>query len=1086
MKRLVLRHINMTVLLGLGLLPLLWFRPGYDALAGFDFAVYFDPVGVLSKSRYLWSDLMAGGYDISHEVSSAPYYLLFSLPVLAGSSLYGAEKFVFCFLFALQGLSMSYMLNSLHDKNPGKGAIALTGAIIYSLSFPVMAHFGRGNLMALLAYGLLPFLIGMLYRGFKDKAAANRYVAGIALLSLPIAATKGHPADFVVLFGVAALFTLFHAFTAGREGLRILSFAAKALAASVLVNLWWIAPNIHYMSDFGLTKADLVKEGFYNLETLSYYSSGKSVLKTLLNNSLDLWFDVPGDVLLNPSAYASPLFIALGLFTPIAGSMALIRGADRNIFFFSALFLAAVFMSKGSSPPLGDIFERMYMNIPGFFLFRAPYRVFSSLMAFSVTTLAALVAGSAAWRLLQDRRPGEPLRLNKGSAANIIKAAALFIFLAGVALYSWPLFTGSHLREKGTLREPGVFHSLPEDYALAGEWLKKAGNGSKLYIPYEVYDANARWGYSGPDPSYELISAPKAVARPNGTVYLRYQRPIERLNALVRDWGYGDLKKVLAFYNIRYVMLNGHLSPWVFGDANFNEYLKGLLDESGLVLRKRFGAISLYENEDNPGRVYGAAEAYILSGDERALPALSLAGYLERPFFVMAKDMPLDGLASFMEFTDGVIFHNSNLIDLICESAKAGFSAAPKGAGFTFKSKSGVAYELYAKGGPEMTAIIGGKPLRRAEKIEHGFSWKGLGEFSAAGGEHSIIVTGPRPQHLVVLPKGLPENLRRKFAEAGSRGDFETAYLFDVDTGEGEITVEGAYEAAALSPNQFRRAEEDALKDAQWAFDVERRTYSANVDVELGKYPRLAVEGLDKKKLSSLTLFYTVDENNGLERLVLDDSAFGQENEAEVSSVLKKRHPEASLFTLRSVKAAYSAALQRDERPSLRLLGSFGAVKYCPSERAIFRLGELKIAGGNCGEWSRQDPITPGKYAVKGSGGVATAVLLLSRPGKMKKEAPEVSYARQDPTRYFVLAEQKNNTRLVFGDSYNAGWSLRDGDRSHGSIKVNGYANGFLPNGGKKEFQLEYSPQRLFDLSKLISAVSLAGVAALGLYSIKK
>lgn len=548
------RYVDILLILLMGVTPLIWFRDGYNALAGFDFAVYLNPVETLKKSYYLWSDSMAGGYDISHEVSSVPYYLLFSAPVLLGASLYTAEKLVFIFIFTLQGLSIYYMLGVFFEKREARRAIALTGAVIYTFSYPVMAHFGRGNMMALLTYGLLPLLLGLLYRAFTRPLEKWKYVMLVSLVSLPVSATKGHPADFVVLLCVVFYFVVFN-IAVRKNRSHVIAFSARAFAASLLVNLWWVVPNLVYLRDFGLSSTDLVKEGFYNLDILSYYSRGTSIFNVLRNERLDLWFDMPGDNLLNPGLYQNGVFIMIGLLMPVVAFIALCAAReDKMIFFFSSLGLLAVFMGKGSHEPFGGLFEWMYTHLPGFFFFRAPYRIFSSLLTFALAPLIAFTIGSLIKSALKGEGAGLRERFKRGLESGLTiyslrrVASALFVsfFFAASLAYAWPIFTGKHLRENGTRTVPGVFQRIPAEYSEADRWLGEQGGGFKVYYPYEVYDANTTWGYNGPDPSFELFTVPKVVSRPGGTVYVRYQKPVEALNRVMWDFSYGDLKKILS------------------------------------------------------------------------------------------------------------------------------------------------------------------------------------------------------------------------------------------------------------------------------------------------------------------------------------------------------------------------------------------------------------------------------------------------------------------------------------------------------------------------------------------------------------
>ncbi|MFQ5464508.1 MAG: alpha-(1-_3)-arabinofuranosyltransferase family protein [Thermodesulfobacteriota bacterium] len=880
MKKSYLTYMDILIITAFAAVPLMWFREGYGVLAGFDFAVYFDPVETLTRSLYLWSDRMAGGYDTSHEVSSIPYYLLFSLPVLLGASLYTAEKFVFASIFVLQGLGAYYMLRVLFSGERFPRAVALSGAVLYTFSYPVMAHFGRGNMMALLTYGLLPVLVGLLYRGFSDRSRMWRYVALVSLLSVPIAATKGHPADFVVFVAVAAAFTLFHAFTSSRErALHIARFSAWTILFAIAVNLWWMVPNLVYLADFGLGEMDLRGEGFYDLSIVASYSSGTSILNVLRNDRLDLWFDIPPDAVWNPGLYAGPVFIMAGLTIPVLAYLALcFEKRDRNVLFFALLGVVTVFLYKGSHAPFGRVFEWLYLNVPGFLFFRAPYRVFSSLLAFSLIPLVAFLLGRAASSLVKKRegeRVGrsasgdwaEPLRLTSSALEAIFSFCVVMAVISVSALLAWPVFTGTHLREFGTKREPGVFHNIPGGYAEASNWLGGAAEREefKVYYPHEVYDSNTTWGYNGPDPAYELLDVDKVVSRPNGTVYVRYQRPIESLNRVVWDMKYGELGPILGAYNVRYALLHEDLSPWSLPDWNFTEYAASLFEANGLKLRKKTGELSLYENEAFLPRTYAPQKGYILSGTESAFPALSLAGYMKDPFLVMTRDIPLTDLERVLASVDGIIFFDSNGVDAVCDLLWNGYGGRSSGRGFDFHAQEAGRYGIYVKGGERAGrhAFLDGAPVMGLKKNsrEDGFKWKRYGVATLSEGRHRLELLGlwsrggegRAGQKAALIPARVfdrtMEKVERRMAETG----FEVAYLFDSSAstggrrGEGReggldgaggaarednegrangqggvITIPGnnGYSSWTMAPKTYERVKKDAMKLKGWDIEV--------------------------------------------------------------------------------------------------------------------------------------------------------------------------------------------------------------------------------------------------------------------------
>lgn len=1072
--------LDIALISAIGLLPLLWFREGYGAIAGFDFAVYLNPVETLRKSMYLWSDMMAGGYDTSHEVSSLAYYLLFALPVMAGAKFYTAEKMVFVSIFALQGFSVYYMLNALFAKREWRRAAALFGVVFYLFSYPVMAHFGRGNMMALLTYGMLPALIGFLYRGFIEPEREKRYILLITLLSLLIAATKGHPADFIVLAAVASFFTLFHAAASGmRKGARILAFSIKAAAASALVNLWWIVPNIIYMRDLGLSKKDLIKEGFYNADLINYYSGGVSILNMFRNERLNLWFDTPAHQLLNPEIYQSTVFVAIGVLIPAAAYFALFRRTDdRNIVFFAMVSLAAVFLGKGTQAPFGWVYLWMSMHLPGFFLFRAPYRIFSSLFAFSITPLAASMAGAMCLSL--RRKPeGLDVTSSKGLTVPlcrmriILTGTFLLVYSCASISYAWPMFTGAHLKVNGGPREPGIFHNIPDGYYEAEEWLKGEGEGFKLYYPYQVYDSNTTWGYNGPDPSFETLTVPKVVSRPGGTVYIRYQKPIEALNDVVRGFEYGDLRKILGLYNVRYALMHDDYNAWVLPDYNFNRYAETLFENNGMGLKKKTGPLMFYENKNFLPTIYGTSKAYLLAGDEPAFQALSLSGHLDAPFLLMLKDLDGEqGLERALKRVNGAIFFDSNPTDAVCDILEGVYGAEFKDGKYVFQTEKTGSYDIFVRPGAGQDLIyLNGNPIAADGGEGRGLRWRHAGAFILGKGAHAVSVGktggGDRgrgaPTSVAIAPHGLFSRVKRVLDAKMKEDGFEVVYVIGAGIRSGgAVALPGRldYSISHMEPERYRRRTIDlidakgAAPDMGWRFipiegDGRYTLASDNAflirpewkgnnrtrlkilkeleAVDIGHYPELVYDyrrfNEYGERLKMEFIFYiTLDDGRAAQLKVGEETQRENRGVIDLKRLARERYGDSAVHRLNGMEIDISIDRKSGEKtgsgfilnaPGLR--GEFGLERAACKGQARFAIGRSRYrAGAGCGRWiESRGTLKPGEYPLTWLGGAAQEGLVMIKKAPTHEGNGAASAGENGENGAGLVFRRLNPTRYV-------------------------------------------------------------------------
>lgn len=1128
-------YIDLLILSTFAVVPMLWFREGYDALAGFDFSVYLNPVAALKRSFFLWSDNMAGGYDSSHEVSSMAYYLIFSIPVFFGISLYTAEKIVFAMIFALQGFSMYYMMGALFGGHAGVRVARLAGAFLYAFSYPVMAHFGRGNLMALLAYALLPLLLGLLKKGFEERGRRWRYLLMLALLMFPIASVKGHPADFLVITLVAAFFIILHLAVSNRKSAgEIIKFTSLALLSCSLVSLWWIVPNLIYLADLGLSTGDLVSEGFFNLDILSYYSNGTSMLKAFRNESLDLWFDMPSGILFNPELYQSLLFIFIGLLIPLMAYVALLRSRiGLNVIFFSIIGLGSLFMFKGNHPPFGWVFEFLYMYVPGFFLFRAPYRIFSSLVTFSMAPLCALVL-AAGFLALREGRAGrsegnsllnahDRWVVGHGASKRLFIRVLSAFFIVTAALYAWPVFTGAHMRERGTAREPGVFQNIPAPYYEAAQWVNGLKGSSKIYFPYEIYDLNTTWGYNGPDPLFELIEAPKMVSRPGGTVYVRYQRPVEAINRLLSRWEYGDLKAVLGLQGANLILLHDDLNRWAMPEYNFNEYVESLFETYGINVKKDFGPVKIYENNSAVERLYTAEKAYLYSGDASGLPDLSIAGYLDRPFLVFAGDVSsADEAQVIISQMSGLIMRSSTFADAVVELLSASHRGEYKDGKLSFKTGQSGRHHIYLReqAGPNSLHIDSGG-ASDTHAGEESYLWKRLATIDAKEGGQEVDAIWyfnsdkVLRSRFAVISETDFNRLSKQLDNRLKSDGFDLVFLFNGGMADkvGRYAIskhsnDKGYEFARYRPERYSRVVKDAFEKAlSWEVSPGTAVGSGQQGVSLitsegttpvsvkirmpetdiGQYPRL-VFGSDllERDAGSFSLQVEmdfVDRDGSKESLHITDKAIQDAGGAvNIMEAFGKNASRAIVHNLREVRFRLSRkdnSVKVLSIPMPRLEGAFGVKKIpCGSsgglDRSLDGSGLARLKNMPCGRWVTADE----KWLSEKN--LDEGLLLMMRKNGPSRINPlrVQELIRESPARYRVKVSGTGKAHLVFSESFDKDWVMRSTTDEISPVKVNGYANGFLVDvKGSQEYTIEYAPQRFYGYAGIASVVSLFAVA---------
>lgn len=105
--------------------------------------------------------------------------------------------------------------------------------------------------------------------------------------------------------------------------------------------------------------------------------------------------------------------------------------------------------------------------------------------------------------------------------------------------------------------------------------------------------------------------------------------------------------------------------------------------------------------------------------------------------------------------------------------------------------------------------------------------------------------------------------------------------------------------------------------------------------------------------------------------------------------------------------------------------------------------------------------------------------LLIQNNPVINSPLPQITYVKHNPTRYSVRVKDSNSSFiLILSELFNSNWEaiLDDGTKVKKHFLANAYANGWLiEKSGDFNLTLEFAPQRLLDLGKIISFLSFVG-----------
>ncbi len=107
---------EVILILIFGLLPLLWYKPGFMAL-GHDMGFPLAPVDFYKDRLFTWTDRLGSlGSNQTDAISGIFIHFFEALFYFMGLSLVTAQQLTFIFWFVLPGVTMYTLLRSLHPK----------------------------------------------------------------------------------------------------------------------------------------------------------------------------------------------------------------------------------------------------------------------------------------------------------------------------------------------------------------------------------------------------------------------------------------------------------------------------------------------------------------------------------------------------------------------------------------------------------------------------------------------------------------------------------------------------------------------------------------------------------------------------------------------------------------------------------------------------------------------------------------------------------------------------------------------------------------------------------------------------------
>ncbi len=276
-----------------------------------------------------------------------------------------SSRFIFYIPFIfLSFTSSAFFIKKVFPKNK----FWILSPIIFSLNTYVLMTIGGGQLPTALSYAFMPFTI-FSFMKLAEKVSSKKaeIIQYIILCSLLLAVQTLLDLRIAFITSIAVLiYLVFEFWDKGLKiGLKTLIFYSFSFIILALINSYWIIPVIFF--------------GINPIEQLGIAYSSSGIVEFLgfarFENSISLLHPYWPENIFGKVGFMRWEFLLLPI---IAFSSLLFIGKDRKetkyILFFAVIGLLGIFLGKGASEPLGNLYIWVFDNIPGFQLFRDSFK----------------------------------------------------------------------------------------------------------------------------------------------------------------------------------------------------------------------------------------------------------------------------------------------------------------------------------------------------------------------------------------------------------------------------------------------------------------------------------------------------------------------------------------------------------------------------------------------------------------------------------------------------------------------------------------------------------------------------------------
>ena len=537
-------HWPLFIIILLGLVPLIWFKDGY-IVAGGDSYIYLDPSKNIYHYSYSWFDKLDSGMPSSAKPTLFPFSFFWLVLKKIGFSLVNIQRVWTVFHFMFPGVFMYLLIRFLY-KPPDKGKYAaLAGSVLYMFNYLVITDAFQIATRPISVF--LPLMLLLWIKGLSQSRFSLKYSSAIALVSLLYGTANINVAFVGALYIVLFIYFLYFILTTKRYK-HAFSFAFLSVFFIFLVNLWWLTD--FYFSSIKINQEIIGVVRSYN------FLGATPISEAFRTMGFWAFRTMNGNFPLVPFAhfFYQPPLLFMTFMIPLLGLASLLFISRNKIkVFFIFLALLGVFLSKGTNPPFGFIYQYFYDKIPGFSAYREPFAKFTIISVFAFSVLIGFFCGDFI-KYLREKTKGT-------LAPALFLTILIFTFLAN----SYPLILGENIQSKEWYQDTRVslFVKVPDYWRKAEDWFKKNNSTAKvLLFPKTHYSQKYNWelGMATGDP-VAVQFLPNPLIRNTDNIFNNENRLVRLIYQLLYLGEKVNLFPYFDLFDVDFVLQQNDIVP---------------------------------------------------------------------------------------------------------------------------------------------------------------------------------------------------------------------------------------------------------------------------------------------------------------------------------------------------------------------------------------------------------------------------------------------------------------------------------------------------------------------------------------------